>query len=460
MLGFAGTRNWVYQLRVDGRFARLRKWTFAALHLVLFATPWIRVAGNPALQIDLPGRKLYLLGAIFTASDTIFLLLLLLFLAFALFFFTSLFGRIWCGYACPQTVFLDSIVRPLEEWIEGPRAQRMKLDKAPWTFEKIWKKGVKWTLIALLAVVVAGTFGSYFTGAVPMWTGRADGTAYLVTFAFALLWFLDLAWFREQFCNYLCPYARFQSALQDDESLTITYSLARGEPRGGDDAVAAGRCIECNKCVAVCPQGIDIRNGFQMECIACAACIDACDSVMTRIGHTTLVTYGTMAQEKGKPVRLVRPRTVVYGGLLAGLMASGVTLAVMRQPIEAQVSRVRGTLFQVDKDGWVRNTFMLSITNKSASKQPIPYTFEVTGLKGAVVTAQPVSLASAESRTVPLVVRIPPVGPMERTMPMRVTVASPTASVVLEATFKTPGAIDDDHPDGEGPADKHEAERH
>jgi cytochrome c oxidase accessory protein FixG len=450
MLGFAGTRNWVYQLRIDGRFQRLRKWTFVALHVILFATPWIRVAGNPALRIDLPGRKLYLLGAIFTASDTIFLLLLLLFLAFSLFFFTSLFGRLWCGYACPQTVFLDALVRPLEEFIEGPRAQRMKLDAAPWTFEKVWKKGVKWTAIALIAIVVSATFASYFTGAQAMWTGTASGKAYFVTGVFALIWFLDLAWFREQFCNYLCPYARFQSALQDTESLTITYDVARAEPRGGKDAKAAGRCIECNKCVAVCPQGIDIRNGFQLECIGCAACIDACDSVMTRIGHTTLVQYGSLAEQEGRKVHILRPRTAVYAGLLAALMVATVVLAVKRTPIEAQVSRVRGSLFQVDNDGWVRNTYMLRITNKSAGDQPVPYTVQVEGLKGAQVTAQPIQLTSTESRVVPLIVRIPPVGPMERTMPMQVTISSPTAQVVLDATFKTPGAIDDEHPDGEG----------
>ncbi|MCU0620943.1 MAG: cytochrome c oxidase accessory protein CcoG, partial [Gemmatimonadales bacterium] len=403
---------------------------------------------NPAVQIDLPGRRLYLFGSIFTASDTIFLLLLLLFLAFSLFFFTSLFGRVWCGYACPQTVFLDAFVRPIEEWIEGPRAQRMKLDKAPWSPAKVARKGAKWLVFALLAIVVAATFGSFFTGAVPMWTGTASGSAYFVTGVFAVLWFLDFVWFREQFCNYLCPYARFQSALADQESLTITYDLARAEPRGGADARTAGRCIECNKCVAVCPQGIDIRDGFQLECIACAACIDACDSVMTRIGHTSLVTYGSLAAQEGRKVRILRPRTVVYGGLLTALTAAGVVLAVNRTPIEAQVSRVRGSLFQVDADGWVRNTYMLRITNTSAAADPIAYTVNVEGLKDAQVTAQPVQLASTESRVVPLVVRIPPVGPMVRTMPIKVRVASPDASVTLDATFKTPGAIDDAHPDG------------
>lgn len=445
MLGFVGNRKWVYQLSVSGKFQRLRTWTFLGLHLLLFVTPWLSVGGNPAFRIDLPGRTLYLFGAIFTATDTIFLLLLLLFLAFALFFFTSLFGRIWCGYACPQTVFLDSLIRPIEERLEGPRGQRMKLDKAPWTLDKAARKLLKWGIFALIALAVAGTFGSYFTGAVPMWTGRASAEAYLVTGVFAVIWYLDFAWFREQFCNYLCPYARFQSALADDESLTITYVTARGEPRGGENAGPEGRCIECDKCVAVCPQGIDIRNGFQLECIACAACIDACEGVMAHFGQPTLVAYGSLAAQEGRQVRLLRPRTLIYGGLLATLAGATVVLAAQRTPIEAQVSRMRGTLFQVDADGWVRNTYMLRVTNKSPAHDTLPFQVSVTGLQGADVTVEPIRLGSTESRFVPVIVRIPPAHTMARTMPITVTVASPTQSVHLASTFMTPGTSDVPH---------------
>ncbi len=446
MLGFVGTRKWVYQLSIDGRFQRIRKWTFLGLHLLLFVTPWIRVAGNPAVLIDLPGRKLYLFGAIFTATDTIFLLLFLLFLAFALFFFTSLFGRVWCGYACPQTVFLDSLIRPIEEWMEGPRAQRMKLDRAPWSLNKAGRKALKWTVFAVISLIVAATFGSYFTGPIPMWTGQAGTEAYLVTGIFAVAWFLDFTWFREQFCNYICPYARFQSALTDDESLTITYDPRRGEPRGGTNAGPEGRCVDCNKCVAVCPQGIDIRDGFQLECIACAACIDACESIMSRFDQPTLVQYGTMAELEGHTVRALRPRTIVYGGLLAALTAATVVLAVGRTPIEAQVSRVRGSLFQVDADGWVRNTYMLRVTNKAAGTDTLPFNITVTGLEGAEVHTEPLALASTESRVVPLVVRIPPAEHLQRTLPIAVKVASPAKSVTLTTTFKTPGALDDGKP--------------
>ena len=445
MLGFVGNRKWVYQLSVTGKFQRLRKWTFLGLHLLLFVTPWLSVGGNPAARIDLPGRTVYLFGAIYTATDMIFLLLLLLFLAFALFFFTSLFGRVWCGYACPQTVFLDSLIRPIEQKLEGPRGQRMKLDRAPWTSGKVTRKLLKWGIFALIAIAVAGTFGSYFTGPIPLWTGRASPEAYLVTGVFAAIWFLDFTWFREQFCNLVCPYARFQGALADDESLTITYIPARGEPRGGANAGPEGRCIECDKCVAVCPQGIDIRDGFQMECIACAACIDACEDVMAHFGQPTLVAYGSLAAQEGRHVRTFRPRTMVYGGLLAALAGATVILAIRRTPIEAQVSRVRGSLFQVDGDGWVRNTYMLRVTNKAPDRDTLPFSVNVKGLEGAQVTVEPIRLGSTESRFVPVIVRIPPAHTMARTFPITVTVASPSRSVNLASTFLTPGTSDVPH---------------
>ncbi len=446
MLGFVGNRNWVYPQAIHGTWTRLRWATFALLHLILFVTPWIPVGGHPAVRVDLPGRTLYVLGQIFTAADTIFLLLLLLFLAFSLFFFTSLLGRVWCGYACPQTVFLHTIVLPLEEWIEGSRNQRMKRDLGPWTLDKAWRKGLKWALFAALAGLVSAAFTVYFTGPRAFWTGQAGSTAYTIWAIFAGAWFLDLAWFREQFCNYLCPYARFQSVLADDESLVVTYDPRRGDPRGGPSARAEGRCIECNKCVAVCPQGIDIRNGFQLECIACARCVDACASVMSKLGHETLVDYGTLAALEGKRVRRLRPRTVVYAGLLTGLAAAAAVLLVTRTPIEAQVGRLPGSLFTVDGDGWVRNTYMLRISNKQAGTARVPYTVQVEGLRDAQVLAQPVELASDESRVLPLVVRVRPSEHMERTIPIRVRVASPRAAVTLDATFKTPGEVDDDHP--------------
>jgi cytochrome c oxidase accessory protein FixG len=437
MTVFTGTRRWVYPLAVDGRHQRLRRWTFLALHLVLFVTPWVPIGGHPALLIDLPARRLYAFGAIFTASDTLLLLLILLFLAFALFFFTSLYGRLWCGYGCPQTVFLDAWIRPLERWIEGDAGRRRRRDQGSWTVERAGRKAAKWMAFAAVAVIAAMAFMSFFAGAPELWTGRAGPVEYALVGIFAVGWFLDFAWFREQFCTYVCPYARFQSALTDENTIQIAYDTVRGEPRGGPAARTEGRCIACNKCVAVCPQGIDIRHGFQLECIACARCVDACEDVMGRIGHESLVRYTTLAEQQGRAFRRVRPRTVVYATLLSGIAAAFIAVVNARAPFEATVSRVPGSLFTVDADGWVRNTYLLQITNNEPTPEPLPFDVRVEGIEGAEVVAQPVALGTTESATLPLVVRVPPSGELARTIPIHVLVTSPVGRVQLEATFKT-----------------------
>jgi cytochrome c oxidase accessory protein FixG len=439
MLGFV-ERKWVYEQAVTGPWQRWRKATFAALHLILFVTPWIIVNDNPALRIDLPGRRLSAFGAIFTAADTVFLLLLLLFLAFSLFFFTSLFGRLWCGFACPQTVFLDTWIRPLEEWIEGDWVQRRKRDQAGWSLDRLWRKGLKWTLFLAIALAVAMSFASYFVGARELWSGRGSVLEYSIVGIFTAVWFLDLAWFREQFCNYLCPYARFQSALTDADTLLVHYDTTRGEPRGGESAKTAGRCIECNKCVFVCPQGIDIRNGFQLECIACARCIDACDIVMGKLGHRTLIEWRSVARARGER-RRVRPRTVLYGGILSGLAAAAVLLMIARVPFDAAVQRAPGSLFTLDPDGYVRNTYLLRITNKVASPDPVPFHVRVEGVPPEDVLVGELSLATTESRTVPLVIRMKARPDLPRTIPIEVHVASPSRDKALDATFKTEGHL-------------------
>jgi cytochrome c oxidase accessory protein FixG len=436
MLGFAGTRNWVYVQHIDGRFQRIRRWTFLGLHLILFGLPWLRVAGNPALLFDLPGRRLYAFGSVFTTADTILLLIILLFAAFSLFFFTSMFGRLWCGYGCPQTVLLDTWVRPIERWLEGERTTRIRRDSGGWSLDRTWRKAAKWALFALAAVVVSMSFLSFFVPARELWTGQASGTAYALAAIFSTGWFLDFTWFREQFCNYLCPYARFQSALVDDQTLIVAYDAARGEPRGGRDAKTAGRCIECSKCVNVCPNGIDIRAGFQLECIGCAACIDACTSVMDRLGHESLVGYSNLAALAGRRTRFWRPRTVAYAGLLTGLAAALATLLITRVPFDASVSRAPGTLYTVDDDGYVRNTYLLRISN-NAPGEPVAFTVSVDGIEGAEVVLAPFELQPTEDRMVPLVVRMPTASAHERTIPVNVRVDARTGQRVLGTTFKT-----------------------
>jgi cytochrome c oxidase accessory protein FixG len=441
MLGFSGTREWVYPQSIAGRFTTLRRWTFLTLHLVLFVTPWIMVKGHPLLLIDIPARRVFLFGSIFTASDTFFLLLLMLFLAFALFFFTALWGRLWCGYACPQTVFLETWIRPLEILIEGDRTQRKRRDGQGWTFDRIWRKATKWAAFLVVSFLLAMAIVSLFVPARELWTGRGGPVAYAFVGIFTFLWYWDFTWFREQFCNYLCPYARFQSALTDDETLLIGYDPRRGEPRGGKEAARDGRCIACNKCVVVCPQGIDIRDGFQLECIQCARCIDACVSVMDRLGHRTLVEYTSLAESEGRTVRRLRPRTIIYGGLLASLVVFGGVLMAERVPFEVTVNRVPGSLFTIDPDGFVRNTYLLKITNNSPGETPVAYSVTVEGPPAAEVLFQDVALVSNETRTLPLVVRLPLNDDLERTIPMVVRVVSPEGELRVPTTFKSGTAV-------------------
>ena len=485
-----GQRQWIYTASIKGRFQRLHRWSGLVLNLLLFATPWIEVGGHPIAQLDLVARRMYLLGGVYTPRDTIFLVLMLLGAAFTLFFVTSLYGRLWCGYACPQTVFLEEFIRPLERFWEGDRGARMALDKGPLSASARARKLGKHLSFALVALLVSMTSISYFSGAVPLWTGAAGWTAYAFVAAIGGALYFDFAWFREQFCNYLCPYARFQGALTDDYSVVIEYDRERGEPRGkprkapkaaapaaspgpqlaqldlstghigvarveatgalptlpeapgalgGAPAAAAagGSCIDCNKCVAVCPAGIDIRDGYQLECINCARCVDACTGVMDKLGHESLVRYTTVAAHEHRGHKWLRPRTVGYAGILTALATAFLVLATNRHSVEATVNRAPGTLFQVDADGWTRNTYLLNISNNLGADGAIPVTVALEGLDGAELIVPPIEVKSASAVNVPLVVRVPPAAELPRTAPVMIHVKTPQDEVIVHTTFKS-----------------------
>lgn len=435
--GMTGSRQWVYPRSIQGRFQRIHRITGVVFALFLIVAPWIPINGNPAVRVDLPARRLYLLGTVYTAADGFLLVLLALLAAFSLFFFTALFGRMWCGYVCPQTVFLEEWVRPIEKLFEGDRGMRMRRDAGPWTFDKVWRKAGKLTAFALVAVFFAMSLQAWFAGPVALWTGQAGPVDYVFVGIVATGLFLDWAWFREQLCIYVCPYARFQSALTDDESLIIGYNVGRGEPRAkGRAAAKAGNCIDCAKCVQVCPMGIDIRDGFQLECINCARCVDACEDVMGALGHPSLVRYTTIASDEGRKTRLFRPRTLVYAGLLSTLTAAIVLLSTLRADLEVTVNRAPGTLYQVDADGLVRNTFLLQVDNND----PVDahsYTVQVTGIDGAEVIVPPLTIEAMKGSTVPLVVRAP-AQELPPSTPLQVIVSSETDEVRLNTTFRAP----------------------
>lgn len=435
-------RQWVYTASIKGRFQKIHRWTAFLLQAFLFVTPWVYVAGRPAMQIDIPARRVFALGAVYTASDAIFIVLGLLIALFALFLVTALWGRLWCGYGCPQTLFLEEWVRPLEAWIEGERGARMARARAPWVWKNLWRRIAKLTVFALLAVLVSMTTVSWFAGARLLWTGQASVAAYAMVGVLSAGLFADFAWFREQFCNYLCPYARFQGALADAGSMTVQYEVALGEPRavrGSTKEGAAtglapsvgGACIDCKKCVAVCPAGIDIRDGFQLECVACFRCIDACEGVMGKLGQPSLITYKQL-----EPQAKVRPRTVAYGALLTGLVTALVFVVATHDGIDASIARAPGTLYVVDADGWVRNTYLLKVVNTSLA--PMAATIAAEGLpNGAELTSPPVTIGPAGTATVPVIVRM--LAPDRPITPLTFTVDTGDSHVRLPATFTAGG---------------------
>lgn len=367
----------IYPREIAGRYATLRVTAAWVLLGVFYVLPWIPWGDRQAILFDLPARQFHLFGLTMWPQDFIFLAWLLVIAALSLFFFTAVAGRLWCGYACPQTVWTEVFLW-MEKVTEGDRARRMKLDAAPWSLDKFRRKTGKQCLWLSFAAWTGFTFVGFFTPIDDLLartvTGSLGGweTFWLAFYGFAT--YGNAGFLREQVCQFMCPYARFQSAMFDRDTLIITYDRARGEPRGGrrrgTDARAAGLgdCTDCTLCVQVCPTGIDIREGLQYECIACASCIDACDGVMERMGYPRgLVRYDTQHALDGEPTRLLRPRVLVYGMLLALLSVGFVVALAVRQPLALDVVRDRNTLYRQLDSGEIENVYLLKIMNKSES---------------------------------------------------------------------------------------------
>ena len=383
----------IYPREVKGRFATLRRVAMFLLLGMFYGGPWLTWAGRQAVLFDLPARKFYIFGLTLWPQDFVYLALLLIILAVCLFFFTALAGRLWCGYACPQTVWTEAFTW-IERIIEGDRSKRIKLDKAPWSANKFARKATKQFLWISLAVFTGFSFVGYFVPirelGVNLVTFRAGGWEWFWTIFYGFATYGNAGYMREQVCKYMCPYARFQGAMFDKDSLIITYDEARGEARGGrkrgDDykAKGLGDCIDCTMCVQVCPTGIDIRDGLQYECIACAACIDACDSVMDRMGYPRgLVRYSTEHALHNEPYRLIRPRTLVYTAILSVLFLSLTASIVLRKPVILDVIRDRNTLFRDAGRAGIENNYSLRVINKH--NQPHEYELSVRGIEGATI---------------------------------------------------------------------------
>ncbi len=406
----------VYPREVKGRFATLRHIAMFVLLGAFYGGPWLQWQGRQAVLFDLPARKFYIFGMTMWPQDFIYLALLLIILAVSLFFFTALAGRLWCGYACPQTVWTEAFTW-IERLIEGDRAKRIKLDNGPWTFEKLRKKALKQLCWIALALFTGFSFVGYFSDVRQLTsnllTWQADGWAYFWVLFYGFATYGNAGFMREQVCKYMCPYARFQGAMFDHDSLIITYDAERGEPRGsrrrGTDykSQGLGDCIDCTMCVQVCPTGIDIREGLQYECIACAACIDACDSVMDKFGYPRgLVRYSTERALEHKKYRFVRPRTIVYSAVLTILIVAMVSSIVLRKPVILDVIRDRNTLYRDVGRLGIENNYTIRVINKHNESHD--YRLSVSGVEGMSIRSETTFSLSGESvLTLPVSVIVP-----------------------------------------------------
>lgn len=383
-----GSRRFLYPADVRGRFSVARRGTALGLMAVYALLPWIRVGGFPAVFLDVAGRRFHLFGLTLAAQDLWLLFFLITGLGFSLFVVAALFGRIWCGWACPQTVFLDHGYRLIERWIEGDAVRRRELSAAPWTRGKLARRAAKHALYLVLSAAIANVFLAYFVSLPALWSmmreapGRHWADFVFVALAAGIVYF-DFAWFREQLCVVICPYGRLQSVLTDDHSLIIGYDAGRGEPRGPAGRAGAGDCVDCDRCVRVCPTGIDIRQGLQLECIGCAACVDACDEVMRRLGRRPgLVRYDSLAGLAGQKRQWWRPRLAVYAVLLAAGAGVATWAASGVKPAFLGVSRMVGSPYYVD-GGIVRDQYLVRLVNKRT--QAAAFRLELRGLPAGAV---------------------------------------------------------------------------
>ena len=417
-------RQKIYPRAVHGWFASWRVAMVVITQLVFYGVPWLMWNGRQAVLFDLAARKFYIFGMVFWPQDFIFLTALLIISALALFLFTAVAGRLFCGYACPQTVYTE-IFLWVERMVEGDRTKRMRLDNSPLHAKKIGLKALKHGIWITIAAWTGFTFVGYFT---PVHTLLAEvgtlalgpwETFWVLFYGFAT--YGNAGWMREQVCKYMCPYARFQGVMFDRDTLVITYDEQRGEPRGSRarsadfKSAGLGACVDCGICVQVCPTGIDIRKGLQYECIGCAACIDGCDQVMDKMGYDRgLIRYSTgnavsgSAPEKAVLRRVLRPRVLIYGALLALVTCAFLTGLYLRSPLKVDVIRDRAALARDTRDGLVENVYRLQIMN--TDERPHRYVVSATGIEGLTVVAQqPIEVQGATTHGVALALRADPV---------------------------------------------------
>ncbi len=443
-----GSRNYVHPADVKGRFTRLRYVIFAVLIAIYVVLPFVKIGGHPAVFIDIVNRRFYLFGGVFNAQDFWLVFFILSGIGLTLIIVTTLWGRLWCGYACPHTVFLEGVFRRIERWIEGPRPQRLRRNAGSLTFDKLWRKSLKHFVYIVLALLLSHVFISYFVS-LPSLVDMVQESPAKHPTAFtwvvvmsAILWF-NFAWFREQLCLIICPYGRLQSAMTDRDTMVIGYDWNRGEPRGKASDPTNGDCIDCKRCVVVCPTGIDIRNGLQMECVGCAACVDACDEIMEKVGRPKgLVRYDSLNGLEGKGKHFMRPRLFFYAGIVLLWTVGAVFAFAQSAAFEANVLRHEGAPFAV-VDGQVRNSVRVHLVNKTGDAQTFIIEPESeTGIE-YVIPRTELELESLGSTYVPVLAMLP-AEQMKPGLKMRLRISiegreDRKSQRVVEAPFVGPG---------------------
>ena len=410
-------REKIYTRKIEGFYQRIRLFTGWPLLLGYFLIPWTMWDGRQAVLFDLPARKFHILGLTFWPQDFPMLAFLLIIAAYGLFAVTTFAGRIWCGYTCPQTVW-TSIFMWLEQKTEGSRNQRIKLDKAPWSMQKLGRKIAKHGSWLLVGFATGVTFVGYFYPIKELFfdlaTLQAGKWQLLWTLFFTLATYINAGWMREQVCKYMCPYARFQSVMFDHDTLIVSYDKSRGDPRGSrkrdadHKALGLGECIDCKLCVQVCPTGIDIRDGLQYECIGCALCIDACDSVMDKMQYPSgLIRYTSEHELDGGTTHWLRPRIIAYAAVLC-LMTGVFWYNVLgRIPLELTVIRDRNQLFVTTDSGAIDNIYTLQLVNMDRDMHEFDIT--ISGIEGAEIIGETKhTLNGGEVRSISLRVRADP----------------------------------------------------
>lgn len=424
-----GSRRWLYPRLARGRFLTRRRIVAYLLIVIFTAIPYITINGKPAMLLDIAHRRFTFFGVTFLPTDTVLLALFMVSFLLSIFFITALFGRVWCGWACPQTVYMEYVYRPLERLFTGRSGQGGKPKQVA-----AWRTIGMYLSFLLISCYLAHTFLAYFVGVdeLRIWITRSPlehPAAFLVMFVTTGLMMFDFAFFREQTCIIACPYGRFQSVLMDRQSLIVSYDNKRGEPRGragsrqqaagsqtalqpaasSPQLAARGDCVDCSLCVQVCPTGIDIRDGLQIECVACAQCIDACDSVMARLSRPLgLIRYSSQSAMGGEKQRILRPRVVIYLAIVVGLLSLLGYFIATKSPLDVTVLRSLGRPFVITDSGQIENTLRVKLTNRT--EKPMRLTFDAIHHANVQVraTQEVVELPGSKVWTEPLVVTAPP----------------------------------------------------